>query len=94
MAGHKKGSNALACGLGFLLLALGVCIGFGLFTPDFRDATMRKIVNAGSSSLFGIVLLWWVMGEDRTWGIGFESVTMIVGVVTAVIAILTLTHGG
>ncbi len=44
----------------------------------------------GSSGLFGLILLWWRFGRDSDWGIGGESVGMIVGVVTAVIAIFTV----
>jgi hypothetical protein len=34
-----------------------------------------------------------VFVEGRNWGIGFETITMIVGVMTAAVAILTLTNG-
>jgi hypothetical protein len=52
-------------------------------------------------------MLWWVLSpdhagvsqkfntifkSDRNWGIGFETVTMVVTIVTAIIAIFTLTH--
>jgi hypothetical protein len=30
--------------------------------------------------------------KDRNWGLGFETVTMVVGVVAAAIALFTLTH--
>jgi hypothetical protein len=91
MPERKNGSNILAVVLGFLLIVLAVCIGFG-FTPDFKDKDTLIAVNAGSSALFGGVLLWWAASENKAWGIGFETVTMVVGVVTAVVAILTLTH--
>lgn len=91
MAGRKCGSNVLASIIGGALIALAIGIASG-WSPNFQDRSTLKVVNGGSSVLFGIVLLWWAASEDRAWGIGFETVTMVVGVVTAVIAILTLTH--
>lgn len=36
---------------------------------------------------------WGIFFKGRNWGVGFETITMVVGVLTAVIAILALTHG-
>jgi hypothetical protein len=92
MAGpRKKGSVYLAFALSVSLLALGACIAFGP-SPDFKNPITLKIVNGGSATLFGIVLLWWAVSEEKDWGIGFETITMVVTVVTAVVAIFTLTH--
>ncbi|PJG53793.1 hypothetical protein CVM73_18950 [Bradyrhizobium forestalis] len=66
---------------------MGIAI-LGSFVVDVR--AHRVVVNGGACILFGLVLLWWTFGENESWGIGFETVTMTVTVVTAVIAILAL----
>jgi len=86
MPGHRRGSNLLTRATGAALLIFGIAI---LAYPlDIR--AHRVIVNGGACILFGLVLLWWTYGEGREWGVGFETVTMTVAVVTAVIAILAL----
>ncbi|SFQ05044.1 hypothetical protein SAMN05216330_11445 [Bradyrhizobium sp. Ghvi] len=84
---RKRGSNFLTGGTALALLTLGIVI-FASGAVDIRSN--RVIVNGGACVLFGLVLLWWTFGEGRDWGIGFETVTMTVAVVTAVIAILAL----
>ncbi|MGY4466944.1 hypothetical protein ACVWWK_002626 [Bradyrhizobium sp. LB9.1b] len=84
---HKRGSNLLTGATGGALLLLGGAI-LASYVVDVR--ANRVIVNGGACILFGVVLLWWTFGEDKNWGMGFETVTMTVAVVTAVIAILTL----
>jgi hypothetical protein len=88
MAGHKSGSNVLTAATGVVLIALGIAI-FGSVVVDLKAHPIA--VNGGACILFGAILLWWVLGEGKDWGIGFESVGMTVGVVTAAIAILALT---
>lgn len=88
--GRKPGSSILAGIIGFLLVVLAISIFLGAIDNLKQH---RILVNGGSSLLFGIVLFWWAVSNKRQWGIGFETVTMVVGVVTAVIAILTLTSG-
>jgi hypothetical protein len=89
---RKKGSSILAGAVGIALLILGGAILAPMIvdvgTIDIR--AHRVVVNGGACVLFGLVLLWWAVTEGKDWGIGFETVTMTVAVVTAVIAILTL----
>lgn len=89
---RKKGSNVLAFVIGVALIALGACTLLGVHVSLDKNE-LARLINGGSSALFGIVLFWWAISERKTWGIGFETVTMVVGVVTAVIAIFTWTHG-
>jgi len=90
MADRKTGSNVLTAVTGVALLALGFAI-LGSIIVDLK--AHRLAVNGGACILFGVILLWWAFSAGKDWGIGFETVTMTVGVVTAVIAILTLTGG-
>ena len=92
MAGHKSGSNVLAAMVGVGLVALAIFT-FAGWSPDLKDKETVKLLTGGSSVIFGIVLLLWCFGEHHEWGVGFESVTMIIAVVTAVIAIFALLHG-
>jgi hypothetical protein len=92
MAGHKKGSDVFAVVIGGGLVVLAA-LTFAGWSPDLKDKETVKLLTGGSSLLFGSVLLLWCFGENKEWGVGFESVTMIVGVVTAVIAIFALLHG-
>jgi len=88
MAGRKCGSNVLAGLTGVSLLTLGCLILGRVFVVDLK--AHPEIVNGGACILFGFVLLWWTFSEGKRWGIGFETVGMTVGIVTAVVAILTL----
>jgi hypothetical protein len=90
MAGRKTGSMVLTAVTGVALVVLGLAI-FGSFIVDLK--AYRLTVNGGACVLFGLVLLWWAFSEEKDWGVGFETVTMTVGTITAVIAILTLTGG-
>jgi hypothetical protein len=84
---RKGGSNVLTGATGGALLILGLAI-LASFVVDIR--ANRVIVNGGGC----ILLDWFFCGgpllKTIGWGIGFETVTMTVTVVTAVIAILAL----
>ncbi|MCP1846828.1 MULTISPECIES: hypothetical protein [unclassified Bradyrhizobium] len=84
---RKDGSFALTVITGSALLILGIAI-LTSYIVDIR--AHRAFVNGGACILFGSILLWWAFSEGKNWGIGFETVTMTVAVVTAVIAILAL----
>lgn len=86
---RKTGSVVLAATIGVTLLVLGFWI---LRFGDLNLKDYSAPVNIGTCILFGIVLLWWAVSANKEWGIGFETITMVVTVVTAVIAILTLTR--
>ncbi|MBH5370960.1 hypothetical protein [Bradyrhizobium glycinis] len=92
MPGHKTGSNILTIMTGGALLLLGaaILVSFFVFGVIVDLRAYRVGVNGCACILFGLVLLWWAFGEGSDWGIGFETVTMTVAVVAAVIAILTL----
>jgi len=89
MAERKRGSNHLALVTGVALIVLALLTFFD-WNPPLEPREPHKLIDGGASVLFGAVLLVWRFSEDETWGVGFESVTMIVGVVTAVIAIFAL----
>jgi hypothetical protein len=88
MPDRKCGSIVLTAATGAALLGLGITI-LASVVVDLR--AHRTAVNGGACLLFGTILLWWTFSEGKRWGIGFETVTMTVAVVTAVIAILALT---
>lgn len=64
------------------------------------------IINFYASLFFAIILIWWAVSDDttepgsrsflfypnRSWGLGFETVTMTVTVIAALIVIFTFTH--
>jgi hypothetical protein len=91
--GRKGGSSSLAGATGVVLVILAIL----MFGNQINHQTVKDhhaAINGGSSLLFGTVLLWWALTGKKgrhKYGIGFETVTMIFAVVTAVIAILTLT---
>jgi len=91
MAGHKVGTNVFAgiTAVGLIVLALLTFLGW---SPNLKDPLTIKVVTGSASGIFGIVLLIWWRGEGKGWGIGFEGATMIVGFITAIIAIFTLVH--
>ena len=87
---RKFGSSVLAFATGVLIVVLAVCIFMG-WIKDLKDH--KTFVEVGSTLTFGGVLIWWSVSNNlKKWGIGFPTVTMVVGVVTAVVAILTLMH--
>jgi hypothetical protein len=96
MSGRRTGSSVLAAAIGFLLVALGLAA--WISTPFFVDwiAGLRshaRAIDVAASLLFGVVLLWWAASAgDKPFGIGFETVTMVVAAVAALIAIFTLTN--
>jgi len=89
------GSSIVAFVFGAVLLLFGIY----LQRVDHFDWThYRKPIEFGSCYVFGGVLIIWALTKKwsqyvpgSVFRIGFETVTMIVAVVTAVIAILTLT---
>jgi hypothetical protein len=75
--------------MGLALVALGVVI--AIKGHQFKIKDYATPINIGASLFFGIVLLWWAFSENKPWGIGFETITMAVTVVLAVLGVLTLT---
>ncbi len=91
MSGHKVGTNVFA-GLTAVALIVLALLTFLGWSPDLKDPVTIKAITGGASGIFGIVLLIWWIGENKRWGIGFEGATMVVGFITAIIAIFTLVH--
>jgi hypothetical protein len=91
MPGHRGGTNLFAglTGAALIVLALSTFLGW---SPNLKDPFTAKVITGGASAIFGVILLAWVAGEGKPWGIGFEGATMVVGFITAVIAILTWVH--
>jgi hypothetical protein len=90
MGSHRTGSTFFAAVLGGSLLVLAYVVIIRGYRPNLGDPTTFKVGIGGSAALFGMVLLWWVAGEGKKWGIGFETITMVVTVVTALVAIIAL----
>jgi hypothetical protein len=97
----KMGSVVWAGLTGVLLVVAAVSIFYTSSSGGKNDLidTIKanpKPVDGGACALFGIVLIWWAVGAfrhaEKNWGIGFPTVTMVVGVVTALIAIFSLLH--
>jgi len=84
--GRKHGSIVLAVVMGLAMIGLALGIYFG-----FKISEYPKPVNILTCIVFAGILFWWAFSEDKEWGIGFETITMAVTVILAVIAILTLT---
>ena len=92
--------------VGIALLVLGAHVPFfgQQFIPNARNSELW--IDAAASVIFGGVLLYWAFsneeprgpsfvhpfGTDTNWGIGNPTVTMVVGVVTAVIAVFSFAH--
>ena len=87
MNGRKHGSIVLALLMGIGLWGLALAIHFA----DFKIHDHQKKINIGTCVFFGLIVFWWVFSEGKSWGIGFETITMAVTVILSVIAILTLT---
>jgi hypothetical protein len=84
---RKRESIALTIIMGLALIGLALAYGIA----DFKLREHPKAVNIVTCVVFGGILFWWAFSEDKSWGIGFETITMAVTVILAVIAILTLT---
>jgi hypothetical protein len=98
---RKNGSILVALLSGLAVGGIGVCT-----LVHASPSSHEDLINAGASLIFALVLLWWAFsGEEdhdsfrwqlfysgRHWGIGFPTVTMVVTVLTALVAIFTLTH--
>lgn len=100
---RQQGSTITARVLGVALVLVGVLEPvLTLFKPNFDWVYHRAWIDNGSSILFGGILLLWGFCKslkstedhyaDTKSRIGFETVTMVVGVLTALIAIWTLTE--
>lgn len=84
----------------FVLAGLSLVFGPFLITGVLRLNCLRPWlelgVDVGSCLLFGGVLWWWAHSErdeiSNKTGIGNPTVTMVVTVLTAVIAIFTFSH--
>jgi hypothetical protein len=85
--GRKHGSILLAILMGISLLGLAL----GIYIGDFRIKDHQRSINIGTCIFFALILFWWAFSEGKSWGIGFETITMTVTVIVAVIAVLTLT---
>jgi hypothetical protein len=98
---RKNGSILTALIAGVLVGIIGIAE--LAHAPPYK---CEDAINGGSGILFAIVLLWWVFSDEnpygkfrwsnpfylgRHWGIGFETVTMVVTVVSALVIIFTLT---
>jgi hypothetical protein len=75
--------------MGTMLIALAAALCFSEFTV--KDYSRE--INVGTCLFFSGILFWWASSEGKAWGIGFETITMAVTVVLAVIAILALSPG-
>jgi hypothetical protein len=77
-----------------MIMGAGLLI-FGGLVAVFGDINPKDhayFINVATCIFFGFILLWWAISEHMCWGIGFETITMSVTVILAVVAILTLTH--
>jgi hypothetical protein len=93
-----QGSTLTAYIVAVILLMLAIFLGIG-GEIDWMHA--KKPVEIGSCIMFAIALLAWARAKDWTLAtdhyqgtkrkIGFETLTMVVTVITALVAILTLT---
>lgn len=101
-AGKVAGWASL--GLGIATTAYAIAI---LVTAGAKPGQLMALgLDAVSCVLFGVVLLWWAASPqvkgggyklfashgEPTKGIGNDTVTMVITVITAIIAIFTLTH--
>jgi len=92
----KHGSVVLAWITGFVLFVVALLIGLDVISAESIRAN-PKPVDCGACIIFGAILCYWAYhaqkSEDKNdKGIGFPSVTMVLAIVTAVIAIITLVH--
>jgi hypothetical protein len=85
---RRCGSNVVAFVVGVTLLVLGLAIAIADLHVEEIDP---RWINAGACLSFGSVLLVWVISDWTQW-IGLDTVTMVVTVLTAIIAIFTLTR--
>jgi uncharacterized membrane protein len=83
---RRSGSNILALLMGLALVAFAIA-SFAT-KRDLLDGIPAYWISASSALCFGIVLLIWVWSDWKEW-IGNETVNMVVGVIVALIAIVT-----
>ena len=96
---RNLGSTLTAVAVGAVLMIFAAYLGLAWWCGRFFDVgQFEKVIDIGSCAIFGAVLLWWGLCKpfatyDRSTAgkIGFETITMIVTVITALIAIFTLT---
>jgi Kef-type K+ transport system membrane component KefB len=93
---RQQGSTVAAYILGVILIVLAIY----LFTGgEVNWVKVQRFVNGATCAVFALTLFLWARSKDWTTEhhqksirkIGFETITMLVTIVTAVIAILTLT---
>lgn len=91
---RRKGSTVTGwvCGAALALFGLGILLGW-----ISSDTLMshRDWINGASCLIFGGILCYWALSTDgkpkvEIWGIGNETVTMVVTVITGVVTIFTL----
>jgi ABC-type transport system involved in multi-copper enzyme maturation permease subunit len=92
----KRGSIILASLTGICLFVIALLIGLDVISAESIRAN-PKPVDCGACIIFGLILCYWAYHAKKTedksdYGIGFPSVTMVIAIVTAVIAIITLVH--
>ena len=95
MARRKQGSSIAAVVFGAALLLLALA---RVSIDEIPWDVYSKWIDVGASAIFGVVLLWWAASARGTaqmpntkGQIGNETVTMIVAVVAAAVAVFTLT---
>ena len=93
---NKRNLGSSRAAVGCAALLFGVAFIRSQLEIDWK--TCAKWIDVGSCLAFGLVLIWWALSKKRAehephsaGKIGFETITMIVAVVTAVVAIFTLT---
>ena len=84
---RRPGSNIMACLVGIACIIIAISI----WPLGVKIKVTPDIVNAVACFVFGLVLLFWVASDWTKW-IGNETVTMVVVVVTAIIAVFALNH--
>jgi hypothetical protein len=69
---------------------------------QMTQGALEVALDALCCLIFAVILIWWSISgstglrrplfNDRGWGIGEPTVTMVITIVTAVVAIITLFH--
>jgi hypothetical protein len=98
--GARRRNGSTAVGIVF-----GVVLALGIPAPLCQQMTQGALevaLDALCCLIFAVILIWWSISgstglrrplfNDRGWGIGEPTVTMVITIVTAVVAIITLFH--